>query len=67
MSDNKMKCIVGLLLRGGFRRYLDRLRFDGYIGDWYEGKGWIDSDFYIRVKDQRVRSLISGWFQERSG
>lgn len=63
-KPDTMTWTVGLLLRGPFRRYLDHLRFDGHVDDWYEGKGFLESDFKIRVTDRRAWNLIMGWCQE---
>lgn len=63
MIQAKEEVVVGFLLRGSFRRLLDKEKFRrGEIDiEYTESKGWIESSFFIKVNGPEIE--VRAWFE----
>lgn len=63
MTTAKEEIVVGALIRGSFRRLLDRQKFeqDDLKIKYIESKGWIESSFFIEVTGDRFE--VKAWFE----
>jgi hypothetical protein len=48
---------VGLLLRGEFRRILEKMTWDVPESRYKESKGFLDSTFYVEAPPYTIRQL----------
>jgi len=70
MYNNKLKAevIIGALLRGQFRRELEKIKFTlpkEYSLDYKEEKGFIDSAFFITAKGtENFVKTLANWLKE---
>ena len=63
MITAKEEVVVGALLRGSFRRLLDRQKFkqDDLEIEYTESKGWFESSFFIEVTGDHLE--VRAWFE----
>lgn len=64
--QDERRWFAGLLIRGPFREYLEALRYNGDVEQFYEKRGLFESMFYVRGK-QTGQVQIASWTQEREG
>jgi len=60
-ATGKQTYTAGLLLRGAFRRFLEKQKFihSEIRIEYRESKGWLDSDFLVKVTGPAV--MVKGW------